>query len=59
MKKSGYVYQKIVDESICGQLPVESTERRSAYVIHSSDNVYSCDPDTVRPRNVWIQMIIH
>ena len=59
VRMSGYIYQELVDGSICRKLPVESAGTGCAYIIHRSDHMYSGGSETERPRSFWMQMIIH
>ena len=59
VRKLGYIYQNLVDGSICCKLMAESVEMWWAYVIHCSDNMYSGGSEIERPRGFWMHMIIH
>ena len=58
VRKSRSLNLKWVDQSICGNIPAESTKTRRSYVIDLTDDVNSSGLDTGRPRCFWIQMIL-
>lgn len=55
---SDYLYQKLLDGTICRKYPDESTETQWAYIIHHSDNMHSGNSDTNRPRIFWIEISV-
>jgi len=56
--KSGSLSLKLVDGSICCNIPAESAKSRRSYVIDRTDDVDSGGSDTERPRFFWVQMIL-
>jgi len=57
-RKSGSFSLKLVDQSICRNIPAESAKTRRNYVIYRTDDVNSGGSDTEGPRCLWIQMIL-
>jgi len=58
VRKSGTIYLKLGDGSLCCNSLGESTKTRWSYVIYWTDDTNSGGSDTERPQCVWMQMII-
>ena len=58
VRMSGSLSPKLVDGSICRNIPADNAKTRRSYVTHRNDDVNSGSSDTERPRCFWIQMIL-
>jgi len=58
VRKSGSICLKLVDGSVCHNIPAESAKTRWSYVIYWTDDVNSGGSDTERSRCFCIQMIL-
>jgi hypothetical protein len=57
VRKSGSICLKLVDGSVCHNLPTESAKVSQYYVICGTEDMNSGASETERPRCLWIQMI--
>jgi len=58
VRKSGTLSLKLVDRSICRNVPAGSANMRRSYIIYRTHDVNSSGSDTERPGCFWIQMIL-
>ena len=58
VKKPGCICLKLVDGSVCCNLPAESAKMRRSYIIYRTDYLNIGDTETERPRCFWIQIIL-
>jgi hypothetical protein len=54
----GFIYLKLVNGSVCRNIPAESTKTRPSYIIYRTNDMITGDSKTERPRCFWMYLII-